>query len=389
MLQEWCTKTSLNGILDLYEAKSQKWPFCFWLFVMICMFLLTFMFIAFNVATFINSPTVTNIATIADNNLTAPELLLCYMGGFNVQKLKSVGFSDDMIKAIQTGLTEADQGLNYSKLSIDFKSLLAVRNLSIEEFYATLSGFPCESIVKSRTLAGNGGKVDKCTGVSYFIGKMGQPCLLFKNNGNQIWPTPSSGGIRISVDGPNGSDPSSFGYLGLTHSFSLVVEKSVVVVTEQSVEVPLGYKTNILMSLTESIRLPKDKPCDPDTKFTTPNACFQRCYNTGILKSCNCTYPGFTTEQLDPNTTMCDVFHFHSECPLGLGRSGQEISACVRNCIPLCNEYLYSLTVSYLPLRDMDNTANISVAFSYQQYTKVNHFLHVQGLYYHYGSIFE
>lgn len=374
MLQEWCIKTSLNGVIDLYEAKPKKWQFGFWIIVMISMLVLTVLFITINIMNFINSPTMTYIATIVDNDMETPELLLCYKGGVNIDEMKKKGLTNEMIKAIQVGFKKPDPNFNYTKLSAEFQSLLVGGNLTIEDFYKNVIGFPCESILKMKKRAGDGPPLNvPCTNVSNFVGKFGQPCLLFQSNGNQKWPTPSTGGIQITMMGPTGSNPQSYDTPELMHSFELVVEKKVVVATDQTVEIPLQYKTNILMSLTESVRLPKVKPCNPSTIFTTPNACYQRCYNTGFMKSCGCTLPGMTTKELDPNITMCNVFHFHLTC--SLGDIGRETTDCSLMCIPLCKEFLYALTISYVPLTPNEtNLAHISIAFSYQQYTKVSNY---------------
>lgn len=369
MFEEWCNKTSLNGISDLYESKSRIWRFGFWFIVMIAMLGLTILFITLNTLNFINSPTVVNVATIADTNLETPDLLLCYKGGVNVVAMKHQHFSDEIIKAVQLGFIANDPSLNYSRLKTEFQQHLNEQNMTIEDFYKYSVGYPCDEIVIRRKPAGLSTINAMCANVTNFIGRLGQPCLLFESNGFQKWPSVTTGGIAISVAGPNGSDPNAYEELGLISSFDLNIEKHFLLAIDQGVEIPLRYRTNILMSLSQTIRLNKANPCDPDTTFTTSHTCYQYCMNKSAKKFCNCTIPGLTAKILDPNTTMCNVFQFQT-CPTKFNEIEQAAIACAKSCLPICNEHLYSLTVSHLPIPN-NNLANISITYTHQQYTRV------------------
>lgn len=371
MLSKWCENTSLNGINELYYTKDKKPYFVFWSCVMLIMFAFTVYLTFLNISSFINSPTVTTIETIREYKFDTPEVLLCYKGGHNVARMKSFNLSDDLIAVLERGYFDQEPGVNYTSTANEFFQFISDQKINVGEFYKNIAAHDCQDIVLTRIKAGQINLTNsKCSNVSVFVSRTTAPCLLMKNNGYQTSSNAIDNGIKLTLQSPNGTQISKLRHFGLMNSFTLVVNKKFIVQDDNVIEVPLGYKLTILLSLTRFIRL-QSSGCLMNKDFTNVAACDRLAVSNETIKNCNCAFPGTIYEQTHKGVNVCNIFDFKEICLQKWSYLLEEaIIDIPRKCMPLCEELLYGMSVSMAPLM-ASNVSEVSIGYSFMQHTKV------------------
>lgn len=374
MIERWCRNTTLGGINDLYEFKGKKGHLTFWIIVLIVMFGLTVLLMVTNIMSYINSPTITKIETIIEKDLEMPEILLCYEGGLNVAKLKSFNLSDELISILQAGYHSSIDEKEFLSMEMEFVDFLELHKISVKEFYEQISSYDCPDIIIDRQRAGDIAKNDsKCFNVSVFIGEDTYPCLHLKDNGYQKISNPVKGGFQISISSPRGAQTGNREYSNdFTNSFTMALDKSFHVQGDINIEIPLGYKFTILLSLTKFTRLHNQCFANPSAKFQS-GSCHKYSLYNNTLAYCNCTIPGIKNPALETfPSNICSVFQFQKVCS---DKWTQVISDAIQNtretCITLCTEFAYSTSLSFLPLQSK-NISKIFLGYSHMQYTSVS-----------------
>lgn len=372
MFQEWCNKTSLNGIIDLYEARCQKWRFSFWLLVMLLMLCLTIYLTVLNIVSYIASPTVTNVFTVPQNNNPMPDVVLCYKGGMNEENMKKFHLSESMLKAWR-GNYMGDKAFNNTDTEEEFNQFLKRYDMTVEEFFLNVTSFNCNKIIEKRMEAGDFFNDLKCTNVSKFVGRYGRPCLLMKENGIQRWPNPSDGGTRLTVKSPKPNFTMDSDHPNIMNSFDVAIEKKIITAVDKVYQIPLNYIVYVYLKLVHHVRLNKVKPCNGDTTFTSSNSLRSRCLFNSIWDSCQCACPGLTIPNLDSKKNLCNIFEFKRKCNL---KAIMEASyPCATQQIVLCEEFEYQASISYAPFQNerVNNITNVYISFASMGYTQVKY----------------
>ncbi len=85
--------TTLHGARDVYQAHKTNHRFwtAFWLLVVILMIIATCIGCYLIVIGYINAPNVTTVQRVSVDEMSLPDVAICYMGGANVTRLREAG----------------------------------------------------------------------------------------------------------------------------------------------------------------------------------------------------------------------------------------------------------------------------------------------------------
>lgn len=366
-MQKWVEATSLNGIIDLYEARNNKWQFSLWLSFLTLMLALSCYSMINTVSGYIKSPTMTIITTVPVINMSLPDILLCYKGGYNALKMKhTMGLSNDLIKHLANSFNQFAAEMD-DNLANELESYLETYKLSLKQFFDSVT-FGCEDMIKSRRES----TTDQCQNVLHKFVEYYMPssCLLLKDNGHQDWPSVDHG-IHLLLREPNGSHRHMFPEQS-SSGFLLDFSKTYIAPTLRNVKIPVNVEADIVLKPTYHKRLRK---CYNNTKKeTSSNDCFRLCSQRVMKSLCSCV---FIVDQLLLRAPLCTIsdyrrcFRNEEQKQLFYKR----LANCSFLCIPICDEWEYDFTMSIsdLGLDHEKSVTTIHVGFDTLQYVLVSY----------------
>lgn len=373
MTEKWCKDSYCDGVREMYETRNEPAKFGFWTFIMIIMISGTGYFIFRVVTIYKESPTATTYSTVPMTSLTLPELLLCFNGGLNGTALKRANFSIDLIAALSGALVLGmmdSSTLEKSQKELD--NFLIDNKINILQFYERF-GYDCEDIVDIIYPAGADRVFHNiaCQNVSRIMSPFYGVCLLYANNGVQHWPG-MSGGMRIYLKSPPDSLSVLYPDIALkadrSQSFVVSIQKDFFIPAEKQFLVPTNMKTEITIDTKHYIRLPESKAsCSPQI-ISSSNDCFNRAFGNTFFDSCGCYPFRYYNSVEDKEKKVCNVFEEQS-CQNYNSKPNPNW-----NCIPICDEWVYDVTLSYAPSGSEELPyASVWMGYDSMQITKVSY----------------
>lgn len=138
-MRQWVEVTSLNGVSDLFKARNNKVEFTAWFIIMVGVTGLSSYSMFSTIQGLITSPTVTTITTVSNTTMEMPDILLCYTGGYNVNKIKdSMVMSQNFIKNFACSFS--NELLEVTKNEeLQFNEYLKEHNMNWEQFFLNIS----------------------------------------------------------------------------------------------------------------------------------------------------------------------------------------------------------------------------------------------------------
>lgn len=242
--------------------------------------------------------------------------------------------------------------------------------MDIIQFYQKFS-YHCEDIMELVYPPGTDRNFHNfaCGNFSQILSPFYGSCFLYHDNGVQRGPG-TNGGMRIYLKSPPNSITALFPDLALkadrSLGFVVFIEKEFFIHTEKQYLVPVNMKVEISLIANHFLRLPESPTkCNSTERFSSTN-CFSRCYGDAFYDSCGCYPFRYYSPQVDKFKKICNVF----EEQLCHTFDSEACKKCEGNCIPICDEWLYDVVVSYAP-SGSSNTSSLWIGYSSMQYTKV------------------
>lgn len=359
-MQKWTLITAMDGISDLYQARNNKWGFSIWAVIMTSMISLCCYSMTNTVVGYIRSPTVTIITTVPKVSIPVPDMLLCYMGGYNVLKMKhEMGLSDELIRSFTKNHDSYCYGEPIVELYNEWKTYLTKHKMDMKQFFEEVS-FQCEDIIDIVENVENPCRNVSVKFVEYY---MPASCLLLQENRPQKWPG-ATGGLQLKLREPIGSHHQFYPDL-LSRGFELDFSKKYVAPPLKPVQIPASIVASIALKATHHKRL---RNCFPaEKKTSSSNDCYRLCYKTAMNRFCHCC---LAADQTSKAETICSVDHYMDCISKKYEAIDNDQANCTSLCLPSCDEWEYDYTMSFFGFGT--NTTSISVGFNTLQYIKVS-----------------
>lgn len=372
MLQKWCELTSCNGIIDAYEAKEDKIRFSFWVSVMIVMSVASVWFTYRTIKGYMDTPTVTNVATVPMNLMLLPEVIVCYNGGYNVSAMKTYNLSEHFIRLfhISLNLQTRPVDMNFTAAATELDKFLKFNNMTLTDFVKKFS-YNCEEIVTyskrpNPTIAG------QCNDVSPLITSLGN-CYVFYNNKNQWYPG-IWGGMALNLQVPNDSFikhfPGDAFEANLQQAFSITFETTLInQQSKRSLLVPANTRAEITLHPIRYVRMGFPKSCINDDRMYTSNSCPWFCWQKELIDSGRCVPLDFIDTSNESEFDACNPLQYP---PSNFNYAN--VLNCTNQCPVKCDEWLYEPTVTYSnwdAIIPAGTRSSVGFGYNTLQYTEV------------------
>lgn len=373
MIEKWLKESYCDGFREIYETRNEPAKFLFWSVTMMVMMAGTGYFIYGVVINYQKSPTATTYSTIPMTEMALPEILICYNGGLNGTSLMEANISKDLILALSGSFTLGMLNSNVvDKAQNELDNFLIRDKIDIIKFYHKF-GYDCEDIVDIVYPAAKARELDNlaCRNLSHIYSAYYSKCYLHVDNGIQHWPG-INGGMRMYLKSPQDSVSVLYPDVALrsdrSQSFAVFIQKTFFILTEKQVLVPMNMKTEISLSTKRYIRLPESKTSCSSTMTASSDDCFNRCYGDVFYRYCGC-YPFRSyNPEVDRLKKICNVFEEQS-CRTYEPQANFD---CQAGCIPMCDEYVYDMTISYASVGTSSlSVASLWIGYDTMQITKV------------------
>lgn len=382
MFHKWCEKTSCDGIADLYESRNNKGRFLFWSVIMAAMFVTSILFTYKTMIYYMETPTVTNVATVRQSKLDMPEIMLCYKGGLNTTAMKE-HFSDNLIISLTKALFPMvdNQSLDLDLASRELQDYMTATKLDIKGVINQFS-FNCDDVVVSvmqpADLIWHYSGCEFTVPAVFSVGR----CFIFKNISQQTFPS-LKGGLKIQLKRPKNSFSDIFvnesKKFEIGNDFKLFMERAIGFdQTKRSFTIPIGIRSEVTLLTKLYKRDPGITDCTNGEPFENSNTCFYQCYVVEKIRSCNCVpiYWWFN-DSAYANVSTCDVFQNTCDDPQ------VEIEACQSRCKPMCEEWIFESSFTFGVLQDKSH-ALLVIGYGTMHYTQVR--ISFIKLYFYYAS---
>lgn len=375
MFRKWCEVTSCNGVVDVLESKQSgnTVKFMFWIIVVITMVTATCWFTFRTIQCYIETPIVTNVAMVFEGTMPLPQVLVCYNGGLNVEAMKLAGLSNNLIYDLPSTLAAYVYKWNTS--AAELNEYMSKQNLRIKDVLEKF-GYGCSDFVSLLVLPTFSPNL-ACINVTTVYSDQGK-CYVFSQNGRQEWPG-IGGGITMELRRPLNSyyelNSDRANEIMMNDGFSMSFEKTIgQQKSSNTVLIPLNAKVEIVLNVKRFVRLGNGKTCDSSPTMYTSNTCYWACYLKEMIRHCNCGSITYWNDALSAyGYEMCDPFFEINNCT-DLFMYYDRVRACQALCKPICDEWIYETSVSYILQQNARyrlNKSNVAVAYTTMQYTKV------------------
>lgn len=366
----WIQYTTLNGVIDLYEARKNCYRVSIWLAVLTSMTALCCYSMFNTIVGFINSPTMTTITTVPNATMAIPDILLCYKGGCNAKKMnQTMGLSEGLIKEFINNFMDIISGSTNQNNDAEkeFKNYLKDKQIDIKQFYAEIS-YRCEDIFEYKSKSGEFALRDPCQNVFQTVVEYYTPCNCFVLKGNDVQTWPSIfGGIRMKLREPTGSMHERYPDK-ITNGYELDFRKKYIAPTLTSLKIPINVVADIALKPTHHKRLMN---CYGNNEEQNSNDCYRQCFIKYVRKYCNCN---LIADQTLKNETFCTVFEFKKCVRENNNTLIKESSMCSASCQASCDEWEYDFTMSLANLgvtTTNNSLTHINVGYNSLQYVQV------------------
>lgn len=377
MFAKWCQSTSCHGIGNLYEARTNKPFFLFWAIVTTSMICLCIFFSYATIKGYIESPYVTNIATISNTTLAFPEIMVCYNGGYNVTALKEANFSEDFIYALMTDAISAPniRNISITDSEIEFLSYKNHQNISNRQFYTRFQ-FQCTDIIISSD------ETDLSCEHAETISNNDGACFALTNNGYQYR---LAVGIYLELSSPNTSYASIYGNENneiknikgpVTRDFLVQIEKTLdVSPVGRFYRIPINNRVDMIMYPKLYKKTYSTDRCEPNaTRYPTSNSCYSRCDAELARGGCGCTLIQYDKLNVSNDMDVCPPFvvcDFLLEDLKKVFYDKKE--KCSAKCLQKCDTWKYDPVLTFSPIdeRVFKNRSHIHILYDNLQYQKV------------------
>lgn len=316
---------------------------------------------------FVETPIITSYVTKLFHNKTMPEIAVCFNGGLNASALMKKNFSDELILRV----SDTKLANHNDSVMNELENFLFDNNLKMPDFI-TKFGYTCEDMLSRKFQAGDLSSTNiGCQGVTYFPSSVYGLCMLFKNNGYQYWPD-LDGGVKLHLTVPPMSvsevKPDLVHETDRSITFLLTVSERFDFSMVKSKFILPNMKTEIILSPVHYVRLPNGGNCESGQIYLSTNDCFQKCYSDSVYESCGCVPLKYYSIVDDADKITCNLDQV--QCS---NYSESKTVECENNCTPLCDEWIYDITLSASPFLSKNGSKSIVwIGFNQMQYTQVN-----------------
>jgi hypothetical protein len=361
---EFLGRSTINGLINI--RNNPLLLKLIWLILFLGSTAFCFFLIVSTVSSYLQFEVITKIKIKQKIPIDFPIVKICDVNSFSTEYAKRVINEHFNASGIQNPFDATNSNKKYMRSAINFlRDLLKHKIIRLSQSEKKKLGMDFSELLVSCNF-GN----EECTAANFTwkYDNTDGNCYIFNSgvssNGSKISTLSStqsgiSNGFRLEVLLPQ---PELY-YMDMVYGLRLYVGDSTMEDSEyEYVGLCAGLLSNIGIKKTVSKALSTPySDCNLDASYSQDN-CIQTCYNTAVLKNCNCSQlTCFSLEQVTCEHNYHDKFY----------RELFSFDACSMSCVPSCKRTVYDLSTSDY-VYPSDNYANNLLAYKASAFKNQN-----------------